>query len=120
MFYCLNTGILLLKNSPVSLVEFVTDHFFVALKIGTAWLSEHVSLWDQIPAFQKLARFARNMPLSNAAAERMLKRTVDFANYGARGEEDFQAVLQTVGASIQRVPSRKTKKASAKAYGHSK
>ena len=95
-------------------------HFFVALKIGTAWLSEPVSLWDQIPAFQKLARFARNMPLSNAAAERMVKRTVDFANYGAHGEEDFQAVLQTVGASIQRVPSRKTKKALAKAYGHSK
>ena len=41
------------------------------------------------------------------------KRTVDFG-------KDFQAVLQTVGASIQRVPSRKTKKALAKAYGHSK
>ena len=78
-------------------------------KAGTAWLSEPVSLWDQIPAVQKLAQFAHNMPLSNAAAERMVKRTVDFANYGARGEEDFQAVLQTVGASISRVPSRKTK-----------
>ena len=75
-------------------------HFFVALKIGTAWLSKPVSLWDQIPAFQKLARLARKMPLSNAAAERMVKRIVDFANYGARALRVNKKILRPFRSKI--------------------
>ena len=93
-------------------------HFFSALAIGTNWLAEPVTDWESIPAYQKFSTFAHNLPLSNAATERTVKRTTDFANYGARNEEDFQVVLQTVGTAIARVPSRRSKKALVEVYAN--
>ena len=86
-------------------------HFFVALKIGTSWLEEPVDTWHEIPAFQKLAAFARSVPISNVACERMIKRTTDYANHGGKSDEDFQALLLSVGSSIEQIPKLTTKKA---------
>ena len=85
--------------------------------IGTAWLNKPATTWEEIPAYQKLASFASNLPLSNAATERIIKRTTDYATYGAKGELEFQAVLQCVSEAIKRVPSRSTKKELVKLYG---
>jgi hypothetical protein len=46
----------------------------------------------------------------------MVKRTTDYANVGAKTEEDFQATLLNVASAIERVPSRVTKKALIKGY----
>ena len=100
----------------VSRIGSHTLHLFEGLGIGTTWLNEPVEDWDQIPTFQTLVHFARCMPISNARTERMIKRTTDYLDYGGRGEEDFQAVLQVVGSAVERVPSRRTKKGLVEAY----
>jgi hypothetical protein len=46
----------------------------------------------------------------------MVKRTTDYANIGAKGEDDFQATLLTVGSAIKRVPTRVTKKELIRGY----
>ena len=76
--------------------------------VGTTWLAEPVETWSDIPAFLKLQSFARNLPVSNDATERMIKRTSDFADYGVKSEIDFQSTLHTAG--IAHVPDRTTKK----------
>ena len=72
-----------------------------------------------IPAFQKLSKFAQNLPISNEATERMVKRTFEFINYGARSEANFQATLHVVGAAIEKVPNHRTKAAIMKAHSQS-
>ena len=76
-----------------------------------------ISTWPDIPSYQKLHKFAHNLPLSNAATERIVKRTYDYANFGGKSESDFQSNLKVVGMNIARVPNRKTKKGLVKAYG---
>ena len=46
----------------------------------------------------------------------MIKRTSDYSNFGAKNEDDFQAILSVVGQAIERLPSRSTKAALVKAY----
>ena len=70
-----------------------SHHFFQALGIGTAWLEKPVSTWKDIPAYQKLASFVKNLPLSNDATECIINHTNDYSNYGAKGKVDFQATL---------------------------
>ena len=90
--------------------------FFHALRVGTTWLAEPVETWSDIPAFLKLQSFARNLPVSNDATERMIKRVSDFADYGGKSEIDFQSTLHTANAGIAHVPDHTTKKALAQAY----
>lgn len=92
-------------------------HFFEALHIGTQWLDEPTDTWSDIPAFQRFKNFACNIPVSNDAAERMVKRTTDYIDYGGRSEIDFQATLHFAAAAVAKVPDRSTKKALIKAYG---
>ena len=93
-------------------------HFFCALKIDTQWLEEPVASWEEIPAYQRFSKFAKSLPIANDAAERMVKRTTDFVDYGGRKEEDFQGTLHLVGKALEKVPDRSTKAALVKAYGH--
>ena len=74
-----------------------------------SWLSEPVEDWINIPAYLKFANFAHNVPISNAATERTVKRTTDYLNYGGQTEEDLQSVLLIVGKAIKRAPSVRTK-----------
>ena len=46
----------------------------------------------------------------------MIKQTSDYSNFGAKNEDDFQAILSVVGQVIERLPSRSTKAALVKAY----
>ena len=46
----------------------------------------------------------------------MIKRTSDYSNFGAKKEDDFQAILSVVGQAIERLPRRSTKAALVKAY----
>ena len=78
-------------------------HFFKALGFETEFLEEPVADWPEIPAYQKLASFARNVPVVNNATESIIKRTLDYANYGAKGEEDLQVTLQCVETAIAMV-----------------
>ena len=48
---------------------------FVALGVRFNWLSEPVEDWVNIPAYIKFASFADKVSISNAATERMVKRT---------------------------------------------
>ena len=118
-----------LEQKPVQMVPLVPSsdlpsrigpqslHFFEALKIDVKWLEEPVTTWNQIPAFMRLSTFAKNLPVANDAAERMIKRTTDYVTYGGRKEEDFQGTLHLVGKAIQKAPDRRTKAALVKAYG---
>ena len=92
-------------------------HFFESLDIGIQWLNEPAATWKDIPAYQRFEKFARNLPVSNDAAERLVKRTTDYKDYGGRSEDDFQATLHVAAAAIQKVPDRSTKAALVKAYG---
>ena len=85
-------------------------HFFEALGVQTQFLSEPVNDWSSIPAYQKFASFVKNVPLNNDHTERIVKRTNDYAEYGSKSEEDYQAVLQAVGSAIERLPVRRTKR----------
>jgi hypothetical protein len=86
-------------------------HFFHRLHINSHFLSEPVSTWPQIPAFQKFERFVDDAHVVNDIAERLVKRTTDYASLHGRGEAQFQATLQTVEQAIKRRPDRKTKAA---------
>ena len=68
-------------------------HFFVALQIETDWLSEPVSCWSNNTAYQRFHKFAHDLPITNDITERMIKRTSDYSNFGAKNEDDFQAIL---------------------------
>ena len=57
------------------------------------------------------------MPVSNEATERVIKRTSDYKDFGARSETDFQATLTMVGAAISQIPVRNTKASLINAYG---
>ena len=46
-----------------------SHHFFQALGIGTGWLSEPISTWPEIPGYQKLFKFAHNLPLIQQRSE---------------------------------------------------
>ena len=85
-------------------------HFFDALSINTIFLSEPVSDWPQIPAFCRFKSFVQNMPVTNDESERLVRRTVKYANVGPKGEAKFQAQLQIVGDALARVPPRYNKK----------
>ena len=103
-------------DTLISRIGYQSHHFFSALHIGVAWLSEPVDTWPDIPAYQKLRNFAKNLPICNDATERMVKRTNDYANYGARSETDFQSTLAVATRAMRNIPSRKTKKDLIKEY----
>ena len=81
-------------------------------------MGEPIGSWKEIPAYQRPAKFARNLPVTNDAAERMVKRTTDYVNYGGRSEENFQGTLHLVQKAITKVPDRRTKRALVEAYGN--
>lgn len=93
-----------------------SPYFFLALGIGFGFLGEPVKDWANIPAFVKFKAFVDSVPLNNDHTERVIKRTSDYRNYGSRTDKDFQAVLQTVGTSIELVPNRRDKKALMSSY----
>ena len=99
------------ESTLISRIGPQSVHFFTALSIGVNWLDEPVTTWPEIPIFKKLFTFAHSLPVSNESTERMIKRTNDYRNYGGKKEVDFQATLQMVGADIEAVPRRNTKKA---------
>ena len=51
-------------------------------------------------------KFAHDLPISNDSTERMIKRTSNYSNFGAKNEDDFQAILTVVKQVIERLPSR--------------
>ena len=67
-------------------------HFFVAFQIKTEWLSEPVSTWSNNTAYQRFHKFAQDLPILNNGTERMIKRTSNYSNFGAKNEDDFQAI----------------------------
>ena len=93
-------------------------HFFDARQIETDWLSEPVSTWANNLAYQQFHKLAHDLPISNEStvSERMIKTTSDYSNFGAKNEDDFQAILSVVGQAIERLPSLSTKAALVKAY----
>ena len=64
----------------------------------------------EIPACQKFLALVESLPITNVESERMVRRTVLYANFGPKANSDFQAQLQTVGDSLKRVPRSKSKK----------
>ena len=68
-------------------------HFFNALALDSGFLSEPVDDWAKIPAFLKFQKFVLNMPITNDESERLVRRTVRYANIGPKGEAEFQAQL---------------------------
>ena len=88
------------SSNLVSRIGPQSRHFFESLNVGT-----------------RFENFARNLPVSNDAAERLVKRTTDYKDYGGRSEDDFQATLHVAAAAIEKVPDRSTKAALVKAYG---
>ena len=85
-------------------------HFFSALSINPVFLEEPVETWTDIPAYQKFSAYVESLPITNDESERMVRRTVLYANFGPKADSDFQAQLQTVGDSMKRVPRCYTKK----------
>ena len=105
------------ESTLVSRLGDQSPYFFVALGVGFEWLSEPVDTWEEIPAYQSFKAFAKDVPVDNAATERMIRRTYMYREYGRRKEENFQATLHLVGKAIEAVPKGNTKKALKKAYG---
>ena len=81
-------------------------HFLDALSIDTNFLRESVDDWPKIPAFLKFESFVLNMPITNDESERLVRRTVRYANLSGRGEAEFQGQLQLNGDALARVPCR--------------
>ena len=102
--------------SLASRVSNQSPYFFKSLGVGFGFLHEPVSDWEKIPAFLKFKAFIDTFPLTNDHTERVIKRTSDYINYGSKKDEDFQAVLQTVGNSIENVPNRINKQALISSY----
>ena len=75
-----------------------------------------LSDWPDIPAYKVFCKFVDSFPLTNDHTERAIKRTSDYINFGSKGEQDLQAILQAVESAIARVPNRKTRKALIAAY----
>ena len=98
-------------DTLVSRIGDQSFHFFSALRTGHGWLSESAATWAEIPGYQTLENFAKNLPICNDATERMVKRVTDYADYGARPEADFQSTLIVAGKGIRNLPSSLTKKA---------
>ena len=92
------------------------DPNFHALSIDTKFLEEPVETWDQNPAYKKFETFVEQLPITNDISKRLIRRTVVYANYGGKSEEDFQATLLTVGDAIATVPKCDTKAALIAAY----
>ena len=93
-----------------------SHHFFHCLSIEIDFLSQPVESWNDNPAYQKFCRFVDCLPVTNDESERLVRRTVLYANFGPRGEEAFQGQLQVVGANIAKVPKRNTKQKLIAAY----
>ena len=91
-------------------------HFFKALSISTRFLIEPVETWSQNPDYQKFESFVAHLPVTNDESERMIRRTVIFANVGHKGETEFQGQLQIVGKTLAQIPKRDTKKGLINAY----
>ena len=86
------------------------------IELDSAFLSEPVTDWPNIPAFLKFKSFVLSLPIVNDACERLLKRTNDYKDSGGKKEEDFADNLQVVEKAIGRVPDRKSKVALVEAF----
>ena len=66
--------------------------------------------WAEIPAFSKFLAWVESLTITNNESERIVLRTVLYANFNPKADSIFQAQLQSLGNSLKRVPRCKSKK----------